>query len=67
MAASGNPVVVIPARHTGRGASKASDDEAEGLVPKLKLMEGAKVMLTRNIWTKQGLTNGSTGTIRIAL
>jgi ATP-dependent exoDNAse (exonuclease V) alpha subunit len=64
MAASGNPVVKIPARHTGLGASKASSDEAEGLVSKLMLMEGAKVMLTRNIWTPQGLTNGSTGTIR---
>ena len=67
MAASGNLVVLIPARHTGLGDSKASGDEAEGLVAKLKLIEGAKVMLTRNIWTKQGLTNGSTGTIRIAL
>ena len=53
MAASGNLVVLIPARHTGLGDSKASGDEAEGLVAKLKLIEGAKVMLTQNIRTKQ--------------
>src|ERR1700685_308787 len=45
MSASGKPVLIVPARNKGPGASSASDDEAEGLAGKLLLMEGAKVML----------------------
>ena len=42
---------------------KESDDNAEGLQPKILLMEGAKVMFTRNLLTAQGLTNGTMGVI----
>ena len=46
LGASNKPVLIVPALHTGMGASKESDDNAEGLQPRLLLMEGAKVMLT---------------------
>jgi ATP-dependent exoDNAse (exonuclease V) alpha subunit len=60
---SNKPVLTLPAVHKGPGAKKASEDTAEGLESKLLLMTGAKVMITRNLWTSQGLTNGTIGTI----
>lgn len=51
----GKPVVRIVAKHTGGAlAEKAEANNAGGLDRHLYIMEGAKVMLTANLWTAEG-------------
>src|SRR5271169_3160947 len=52
VASSNNPVLIVPALHTGPRAAKRSEDDVEGLEAKLLLMEGAKVMVTRNLFPR---------------
>jgi hypothetical protein len=56
----GVPVVKCIARHTGGPeAKKASDEDAEGLQKEILLAEGAKIMITRNVWTSKGKFSSS--------
>jgi len=49
------PVLRCKARHHGgRHAKQGTEDQADGLEAELLLAIGARVMLTRNVWTGQG-------------
>jgi ATP-dependent DNA helicase PIF1 len=54
LAATAKPVICCKAKHNHPEAKKGSDKDAEGLEKDVLLAEGAKVMLTQNLWTSKG-------------
>ena len=55
LAKTAQPILRCMAKHNCSSAKKASVDDADGLEPMVLLAEGAKVMITRNLWTSKGM------------
>ena len=60
----GQPICRSLAENNCPQAKESSSNEAENLMNELYLAKGAKVVLTKNLWSQAGLVNGAQGTVK---
>ena len=58
------PIAEIKSQNSSKAASKLSSEEFGGLENRIYLAKGARVMLTRNLWSDAGLCNGSLSVVK---
>ena len=64
LVASAKLVLQCHAKHNHTEAKKPKSDDADGLKKAVLLAEGAKVMLTCNLWASKRLVNGAQGVVK---
>ena len=60
----GNPIFKVEAINEPPSGASVDSDQAEGLHQTLFISVGARIIITRNLWTEVKICNGAMGTIR---